>query len=64
MSPDQSRLEVLLDRLDRLERQVPAPHERPILDVARHSLAEQIRELSQRLQRANYWRRPAALQPA
>lgn len=49
MSADLDRLQTLLDHLQRLELWVPPPHERPIVDVAREALADEIRELARRL---------------
>lgn len=63
MSPDLNRLQTLLERLHNLELRIALPHERPILDVARNAVAEQIRMLSQGLARGDYCRpgrKPAA----
>lgn len=60
MSPDHDRLQSLLDRLCVLELRIPMPHERAIHEVAQRALAEQIRALSQCLQRGAYWRPPQA----
>ncbi|MBM4061240.1 MAG: hypothetical protein FJ265_09115 [Planctomycetes bacterium] len=57
MSPDLTRLENLLELLRNLELRIPQPHERPILEVARRALAEEIRQESRRLQ-VNLWQRP------
>jgi len=56
MSADRNRLEALLARLRDLERCLVPPHERPILDVARAALADEIRVLSHRLHDGDYWR--------
>ena len=56
MSPDLNRLQTLLERLHNLELCIPLPHERPIVDVARTAVAEQIRTLSQGLMRGDYLR--------
>jgi hypothetical protein len=50
------QLECLRQRLDELERR-PAPpeHERSILEVARASLTEAIRELAHRIHANDYW---------
>ena len=56
MSPDLNRLQTLLDRLHNLELRIPLAHERPILDVARAAVAEQISTLSQGLTRGDYLR--------
>ena len=50
------QLECLLQRLDELERRPAPEHERPILEVARASLLEAIRELAHRLHALDYWR--------
>lgn len=55
---DLIRLESLLDRLRMLERRIPLPHERPILEVARAALAEEVSALSRRLHGDEYWRTP------
>lgn len=54
MTTDHDRLHDLLERLHRLELHVPQPHERPIVEVGRRALAEQIRLLAHRLHRADY----------
>jgi hypothetical protein len=55
--PGQDRqLECLLQRLDELERRPAPEHERPILEVARASLLDAIRELAHRLHATDYWR--------
>jgi len=59
----EQKLECLLQRLDELERRPAPEHERPILEVARASLLEAIRELAHRIHAMDYWRlaRRAAL---
>lgn len=49
MNTDSVRLQMLLERLGELERRLPLPYERPILDVARAALREEISSLSHRL---------------
>jgi hypothetical protein len=57
MNPaDFDRLDRILDRLQNLERSIPLPHERSIVEVARTALREAARELSHRLGRDDYWR--------
>ena len=49
MSAELDRLQLLLDRLHCLELWVPPPHERPIVEVARAALVDEVRELARRL---------------
>ncbi|HEX5050306.1 MAG TPA: hypothetical protein VFZ65_00910 [Planctomycetota bacterium] len=59
MSPlpsDLSRLDVLLTRLQDLERCEPKPHERAIVEVARGALREELSALTHRLGDTDYWR--------
>ena len=57
MNPsDFDRLDRILDCLHDLERNIPLPHERSILEVARAALRDAARELSHRLCRDDYWR--------
>lgn len=59
MSPDQRRLDVLLDRLRHFERCLPMAHERAILEVAKDALREEISRLAHRLFDRVYCQRPA-----
>jgi hypothetical protein len=55
------QLECLRQRLDELERRPEPPeHERSILEVARASLTEAIRELAHRMHANDYWRHAPA----
>lgn len=56
MNPDQIRLESLLVHLRDLERTIPSPHDRPILEVARAALVREIRILSRSLHATDYCR--------
>jgi len=58
MSNDLVRLHELLQRLRELDLRLPLPHERPILDVARMSLCEEISRLSHALHDLDYNRTP------
>jgi hypothetical protein len=55
-SSDFDRLDRILDRLHDLERSIPLPHERSIVEVARAALFEAASELAHRLGRNDYWR--------
>ncbi|MCA8974880.1 MAG: hypothetical protein KDC98_09160 [Planctomycetes bacterium] len=63
MSAIQDRLQFLLECLSNFELRVPEPHERPIVEVAKSALAEEIRVLERRLH-GDYWRPQANLRHA
>ncbi len=61
MNPfDAARLATLQTRLRDLERRIPQPHERPIVEVARSALREAIVDLARRAGREDYWRASTA----
>ena len=57
---DQQKLEVLKQRLNELELRIPAVTERPIVEVARIAILEEITAIGHRLQRRGYWRGTAS----
>jgi rhamnogalacturonyl hydrolase YesR len=56
MNPDHERLARLQTRLREFELQLPLPHERGIVEIARQALRDQIQALSRRLHEHAYWR--------
>ena len=56
MSPEHVRMQLLLARLGQLDLQLPAPHERAILEVARQALRDELQQLSHRLLALGYCR--------
>lgn len=64
MSPDRSRLHMLLERLRDLELVQPAAHERAIFEASRMALCDEVSRLAHALNDANYLRAPAAKREA
>lgn len=56
MTSDRERLQLLLGRLHDLERRLPLPHERAILDVARSALRQEVSRLAHALHDLRYTR--------
>lgn len=61
MNSDRDRLTFLTLHLYQLEHLLPLPHERPILEVARMALRDEICRISHRLHDLDYLR-PAAME--
>ena len=59
MLPDLNRLKLLLDRLRELELRMPAPHERPILEIGTLALRDEVTRLAHALHDNSYWQHTA-----
>ena len=59
MSPQQARLQQLLERLRELESRQPEPHERAIVEASRMALCDEVSRIAHAMHDADHWRAPA-----